>query len=94
MKTLKEISEKLEIELDNVSTGTNQDDIYWKFYANHSGFYKETYFAITFMEVENWKKIKIAATTDNPSIFIGMIRKIEPKAEITYTKVEAQEVTI
>lgn len=67
----------------------------WKLYINFSGFYKDLYFDIYFMEHKNGlKKIEISPTTEKPLEFVNMIKNIDKKAVITYHKIQSTEVSV
>ena len=67
----------------------------WKTYHNFSGYYNGCYFDLYFRETLGGRQtIEVCHTTENPMVFVEMIKDIDKKAIVTYTKTTKIEVTI
>lgn len=91
---LEKITQEIKKQLpEDVRVYTNS--VKWKLYINFSGFYKDLYFDLYFMEHKNGlKKIEISSATENPLEFVNMIKNIDKKAIITYHKIQSTEVSV
>ena len=94
MKNFKQISEELAKKLGNEEPFFGKPSESFIHYSSLSGTYKDRYYDVYFKESESYKEIEIARTTENPDEIFKLIKKIEPKAQVSLTRITYEVVTI
>ena len=94
MKTLKQIAEEL-IEIIEPSNIFETNEHGWETYIALCGSHvSHGYFDIYFRSYRGKDEIEIAKPTEKPEFFIKLIKAIEPKVKITYTRTITEEETV
>lgn len=84
MKELKQIAEELITILENTTPQITEDDK-WDYYCALSGYYNDSYYAVTLSRFKgSGDEIEVEYTTNNPLKIVDLIKKIEPKTSVTY----------
>ena len=93
MKTLEQIAEEL-IEIIKPSNIFKSDKKDFHTYISLCGSYLDHgYYDIYFRSYRGKDEIDIAKTTKSPEFLIKLIKRIEPKSKITYTRTVTKEET-